>query len=70
MLLHTVGMDTLNKGPNTFDFSIKDKFCGSYRTMAVQFYLLKMIKVPGPKVHYLEVSLYTGDWEWKWDKGH
>ena len=32
--------DTLNKGHNTFDLSIKDKFCGPYRTMAIQFYLL------------------------------
>ena len=33
--------DTLNKGHNTFDLSIKDKFCGPYRTMVIQFYLLK-----------------------------
>ena len=33
--------DTLNKGHNTFNLSIKDKFCGPYRTMAIQFYLLK-----------------------------
>ena len=32
--------DTLNKGHNTFYLSIKDKFCGPYRTMAIQFYLL------------------------------
>ena len=31
--------DTPNKGHNTFDLSIKDKFCGPYRTMAIQFYL-------------------------------
>ena len=28
--------DTLNKGHNTFDLSIKDVFCGPYRTMAIQ----------------------------------
>ena len=33
--------DTLNKGNNTFNLSIKDKFCGPYRTMAIQFHLLK-----------------------------
>ena len=31
--------DTPNKGHNTFDLSIKDKFYGPYRTMAIQFYL-------------------------------
>ena len=31
--------DTPNKGHNTFDLSIKDKFCSPYRTMAIQFYL-------------------------------
>ena len=31
--------DTPNKGHNTFDLSIKDKFFGPYRTMAIQFYL-------------------------------
>ena len=31
--------DTPNKGHNTFDLSIKDKFYGPYRTMAMQFYL-------------------------------
>ena len=31
--------DTPNKGHNGFNLSIKDKFCGLYRTMAV--YLLK-----------------------------
>ena len=31
--------DTPNKGHNTFDLSIKDKFCGPHRTMAIQFYL-------------------------------
>ena len=31
--------DTPNKGHNTFDLSIKDKICGPYRTMAIQFYL-------------------------------
>ena len=31
--------DTLNKGHNTFNLSIKDKFCSPYRTMAIQFYL-------------------------------
>ena len=36
--------DTLNKGHNTFNLSIKDKFCGPYRTMAIQFYLLKKTK--------------------------
>ena len=29
------------KGHNTFNLSIKDKFCDPYRTMAIQFYLLK-----------------------------
>ena len=29
------------KGHNTFNLSIKDKFCGPYRTMVIQFYLLK-----------------------------
>ena len=33
--------DTLNKGHNTFNLSIQDEFCGPYRTMAIQFYLLK-----------------------------
>ena len=28
----------LNKGHNTFNLSIKDKFCGPYRNMAMQFY--------------------------------
>ena len=31
--------DTPNKGHNTFNLSIKDKFCGPYRAMAIQFYL-------------------------------
>ena len=31
--------DTPNKGHNTFDLSIKDKFCGPYRTMTIQSYL-------------------------------
>ena len=31
--------DTPNKGHNSFDLSIKDKFCDPYRTMAIQFYL-------------------------------
>ena len=31
--------DTPNKGHNTSDLSIKDKFCGPYRTKAIQFYL-------------------------------
>ena len=30
-----------NKGHNTFNLSMKGKFCGPYRTMAMQFYLLK-----------------------------
>ena len=29
--------DTPNKGHNTFDLSVKDKFCGLYRTMAIQY---------------------------------
>ena len=33
--------DALNKGHNTFNLSIKDKFSGPYRAMAIQFYLLK-----------------------------
>ena len=33
--------DTLNKGHNTFYLSVKDKFCGPYSIMAIQFYLLK-----------------------------
>ena len=34
--------DTLNKGQNTFNLLIKkDKSCGHYRTLAIQFYLLK-----------------------------
>ena len=32
---------TMNKGHNTFNLSMKDKFCGPYRIMAIQFYLLK-----------------------------
>ena len=32
---------TLNKGHNTFNLSIKDMFCGPYRTTSMQFYLLK-----------------------------
>ena len=32
---------TLNKGRNAFNLSIKDKFCGPYRTMVIQLYLLK-----------------------------
>ena len=32
---------TLNKEHNTFNLCIKDKFCGPYRTMAIQFHLLK-----------------------------
>ena len=28
--------DTLNKGHHTFNLSIKDKFCGPYRTMAIR----------------------------------
>ena len=31
--------DTPNKGHNTFNLCIKDKFCGPHRTMAIQFYL-------------------------------
>ena len=27
--------DTLNKGHNTFNLSIKDKFCDPYRTIAI-----------------------------------
>ena len=30
--------DTPNKGHKTFNLSIKDKFYGPYRTMAIQFY--------------------------------
>ena len=33
--------DTLNKGHNTFNLSKKDKFCHPYRTIAIQFHLLK-----------------------------
>ena len=33
--------DTPNKGHSTYNLCIKDKFCGPYRTMAIQFYLLK-----------------------------
>ena len=33
--------DILNKGHSMFYLSIKDKFCGPYRTIAIQFYLLK-----------------------------
>ena len=33
--------DPLSKGHSTFDLSINIKFCGPYRTMAMQFYLLK-----------------------------
>ena len=29
--------DPLNKGHNKFDLSIKDKFCGPYRIMTIQF---------------------------------
>ena len=59
----------LNKGYNTFDLSIKGKFCGPYRTMVIQFYLLKrkasvskiVPKLVGPKIHihYLEISPYN-----------
>ena len=50
--------DTPNKGHNTFDLSIKDKFCGPYRIMAIQFYpegqplynRKIMPKITGPKV--------------------
>ena len=47
-VLYTVELllkDTLNKGRNTFNLSIKDKFCGPHRTMAIQFYLLTTLKV-------------------------
>ena len=33
--------DTPNKGHNTFDLSVKDKFCGPNSIMAIQSYLLK-----------------------------
>ena len=33
--------DTLNKGHNTFNLFIKDKFCGSYSTIAMQFLPLR-----------------------------
>ena len=43
--------DTLNKVHNTFNFSIKDKFFGPYRTVAIQFYLCKITpKLSVPKV--------------------
>ena len=32
---------SLNKGHNTFNLFIKEKFCDPYRTMAIQFYLIK-----------------------------
>ena len=31
--LEPLSKDTLNKGHNTFNLSIKDKFCGPYRTI-------------------------------------
>ena len=31
--------DTLNKEQNIVSLSLQDKFCGPYRTMAMQFYL-------------------------------
>ena len=37
---HFVHAVTLNKGHNTFDLSVKDKFCSPYNTMAMQSYLL------------------------------
>ena len=38
MYVATVSGTSL-KGHNTFDLSIKDKFCSPYKTMAIQFYL-------------------------------
>ena len=35
--LNVMLKDTLNKGHNTFNLSIKDKFHGLYRTMVIQF---------------------------------
>ena len=47
--------DTLNKVHNTFNFSIKDKFFGPYRTMAIQFYLCKIVpKLVVPKVSIIQ----------------
>ena len=57
--------DTPNKGHSTF--CIKDKFCGPYRKITMQFHLFKRTtslyskitpKLGGPSVHYLEVPLY------------
>ena len=39
--------DTPNKGHNTFDLSIKDKFCGPYRIMAIQFYPEDNLSITG-----------------------
>ena len=39
-IISTVGpllKDTLNKGQNIVNLSLQDKFCGPYRTMAMQF---------------------------------
>ena len=44
VIAHTVEpllKDTLNKGHNTFNISIKDKFGGANRTMPIQCYLLQ-----------------------------
>ena len=56
--------DIPNKGPNTFNLPIKNKFCDPYSTMAIQFYLLKsktpqiITKIASPKfAHHLEVLL-------------
>ena len=40
-IIYLLLKDTLNKGHNTFNLFIKDKFCGPYRTMAISFHLLK-----------------------------
>ena len=54
--------DTLNKGHNTFNLSIKDKFCGSFRTMEIQFYLL--IKRGQPLYNSIIVPKLNMDVRW------
>ena len=62
--LHTVEpllKDTPNKGHNRFNLSIKDIFCGPYKTMLIQFYILmgggQSIEQPGKKAGPAKVSV-------------
>ena len=59
--------DPLNKGHDTFELSIKDKFCGPYRTMTIQFTfergynLCITVKLADYKAPlFIEVPLYHG----------